>query len=84
MFRLPPRDAERIVTRMRRRLRIVTLTATDYREAITVAVDRGVTGGEFYDALHAQAARKAGASKIATLNYDDFKRVWAPSQLIVP
>jgi predicted nucleic acid-binding protein len=84
MFRLAPRDAERIVTRLRRRLKVAALSVKDYREAITMAVDRGLTGPVFYDVLHAQAARKAGAQRIATLNTADFRRIWTPSQIIEP
>ncbi len=69
---------------MRRRLRVVALSATDYREAVSFAVDRGVTGPTFYDGLHVMAARKARADRIATLNTRHFAQLWPASQLIEP
>ena len=36
----------------------------------------GLSGGVVYDALIAQAAKKAGADRLLTLNETDFRRVW--------
>ena len=36
----------------------------------------GLSGGVVYDALVAQAARKAQVDRLLTLNEADFRRVW--------
>jgi len=84
MFRMTPEDAARITNRFSTRLKIVGLDARDYEDAIAWAKDRGVVGETVYDALHAFAAQKAGAARLATLNTKHFALVWPARQLIHP
>jgi predicted nucleic acid-binding protein len=54
------------------RIGITLLAETDLLKAYEEATDRGIRGGAIYDYLHLAAARKAGASRIYTLNTVDF------------
>lgn len=54
------------------RVRLVTLGATDVLKAYKESTARGIRGGAIYDYLHMVAARKAGATRIYTLNLGDF------------
>jgi predicted nucleic acid-binding protein len=47
------------------------------------APSRGISGGVFYDAIHAETARKMGCSKIYTLNESHFRHV-APDLEVTP
>lgn len=65
------------------RLRIGVLGEEELLELIRLAPSRGITGGPFYDAMHAQTARKMGCSKIHTLNESHFRH-GAPDLEIAP
>ena len=84
MFRMTPREATLIIIRLRNRLRIVPLSGADYYKVLATAVGKHVLNGNVYDVLHAQAARRIGARRIATLNTKHFRQFWPPSQLIDP
>ena len=56
-------------------IRIVTLDAADYVAVLDGMAKSGLSGGIIYDMLIAQAARKAKADRIMTLNEADFARV---------
>jgi predicted nucleic acid-binding protein len=44
---------------------------------------RGITGGLFYDAIHAEVAKKMRCTVIRTLNASHFRHV-APDLQVVP
>ena len=56
-------------------LEVVPLSAGDYARVIKQLAEHGIVGGATYDALIVQAAVKAGADQILTLNERDFRRV---------
>lgn len=56
-------------------LKVIPLSAADYRAAICELAKLGITGGATYDALIVRAAVKARADQILTLNPVDFVRV---------
>ena len=60
-----------------KRLSIVELTVQDYREAMRRVTERGLVSGAIYDALHLQAALKAGCRSLATYNLNHFQQLGA-------
>lgn len=59
---------------------VAALSARDYQDAIHGCATQGWIGGRIYDALHAQAARKAGCDQIYTFNVRHFRQLapeWA-------
>ena len=60
-----------------KRLSIVELTAQDYREALRRVTERGLVSGAIYDALHLQAALRAGCRSLATYNLNHFQQLGA-------
>ena len=56
-------------------LEIISLSHDDYFAAIKRLSDLGIAGGATYDALILQAALRANADQIVTLNEKDFRRV---------
>src|SRR5690606_31853082 len=65
---LSPPEARWFVRRYASLVRVVSLSSTDYLDLIDTAVARRLEGGMIYDMIHAQAARKAQARQIATIN----------------
>ncbi len=64
-------------------IRIVPLEAADYTEVIDGMAKAGFSGGIIYDMLIVQAARKAKAERIITLNEADFVRLCQGGSLAV-
>lgn len=64
-------------------LEIVALDARDYSAAIQRMADVGEIGGAMFDMLIVQAARKAKAESILTLNEGDFNRLCRDMSLTV-
>jgi predicted nucleic acid-binding protein len=62
---------------------IVALSPREYQAAVARLADNGIPGGVIYDALLAFAAEKAEATRLLTLNCDDFRRAWPPIARIV-
>lgn len=60
------------------------LTTEDYRRALATAAERGLTGGAIYDALHAMAAERAEADRIASGDRRSFPHLWPAAKLINP
>ena len=83
-FGVPHSDARSIVTTFRQRIRVVPLLLDDYIHLFERAEELGVHGPQVYDLLHAEAARKAGAEKIATINARHFRSIWPPEHLVDP
>ena len=72
-FRLSAADAATILRQqVAPRLSITTLDEADLLKAYEESTRRGIRGGAIYDYLHLAAARKAGASRLYTLNTMDF------------
>lgn len=54
---------------------IEELGMADYSSLLRGLASDGLAGGQVYDAVHLQAARKAKCSKIYTFNVSDFRRI---------
>jgi predicted nucleic acid-binding protein len=74
-LRLSPLDAARVVAHTARRFKTISLTASEYVEAVEGLARLGHSGGIIYDALLMACARKAKASRIYTLNAKHFRLV---------
>ena len=77
--RLSPADVGHLLERnLRRRVRLVALTASEQFDTVQRLADWGVAGGAVYDALIARCAQKAEVDRLLTLNPSDFRRAWPP------
>jgi predicted nucleic acid-binding protein len=74
-LKIHPRDASRMILDCAAKLEVVGMEPSEVLELIQAAPARGICGGSFYDAIHAQAARKAGCGTIHTLNEGHFRHV---------
>jgi predicted nucleic acid-binding protein len=63
--------------------KIISLTASDYKDIVREMSELGMTGGNIYDALIAKAAKKAKVERLLTFNYDDFIRVWPDGESLI-
>ena len=54
-------------------VQLVSLSGREVMAALEGADARGVRGGAVYDLLHLTAARKAGATRLLTLDQRDFQ-----------
>ena len=82
-LRINPHDAAAMVLDCSTRLKIGQLEPSETLKLIKSAPANGVSGGSFYDAIHAETARKMGCSKIHTLNEGHFRHV-APDLEVAP
>ena len=57
---------------------IVELLSADYEAAMRRCANAVLVSGVIYDALHLQAAIKAGAGRLYTANIKDFARLMTP------
>lgn len=73
--RISPELAQRLIIDNLEQFEVISLTFDDYQAVITRMVNLNFTGGSIYDALIAQAALKARADLILTLNPDHFTRL---------
>ncbi len=74
-LRINPHDAARMVNDCAGRLVVAEIKTSDLLKLLSAAPARGITGGLFYDAIHAESARRAGCSVIRTLNKSHFSHV---------
>lgn len=74
-IRMSPRDAAKIVSHIRHRFTLITLTPTEYVNSIEGLARLGHSGGMVYDALLLACARKSKAKEIYTLNVRHFRSV---------
>ena len=75
-LRLPPKAAARLVEGvLLARLEEAVLSRADYARVVKTMAQRNLSGPIIYDALHAEGARKAGASVVHTYNSEHFKKV---------
>ena len=68
-------DASRMVGDLAHALQVHALVAKRYVELIRDAPAKGISGGSFFDAIHAQAARETKCAEIHTLNVRHFQHV---------
>lgn len=73
--RISPREAQTLLARCLQYLEAVPLETADYRAAIAQMAILNLPGGGIFDALIAQAALKAEADRILTLNPNHFSRL---------
>jgi len=81
-LKINPHDAAQMVTDLASALHVHALEAQPYVQLIEAAPSRGIRGGSFFDALHAQAARETKCTEIHTLNVRHFKHV-APDMKVL-
>jgi hypothetical protein len=82
-LKINPHDADEMVLNCASKLQTGSLSESELIALIENEPSRGITGGSFYDAIHAETARKMGCSKIHTLNENHFRHV-APDLEIAP
>jgi predicted nucleic acid-binding protein len=73
--RISPEVAQRLITENLERFEVIPLTTEDYQMVLAQMVSLNLTGGGIYDALIAQAAVKAEANILLTLNPNHFTRL---------
>jgi len=74
-LRINPHDAAKMVLDCANRLKVFSLDPLEILTLIESAPKKGISGGSFYDALHAETARKSGCGVIHTLNISHFRHV---------
>ena len=79
--RISPAEAWQILERnVVERFEMEPLNRDDYVKIVKESALVGWIGGRIYDAIHVQAARKAGCKRIYTFNVHDFRQL-APDLL---
>ncbi len=73
--RISPELAQRLISENLERFEVIPLTTEDYQMVLAQMVNLNLTGGGIYDALIAQAAVKAEANTLLTLNPNHFTRL---------
>ena len=74
--RLLPKDAQFLIKEnIEKSAKIISLSASDYTHIVDTCAELQLSGGVIYDAIIFYASLKAKASKVVTLNQNDFKRV---------
>ena len=81
-LRIKAHDASQMVLDCAAKLQVADLGARSLAQLLSSAPSRGVTGGLFYDAIHAEVARRQGCTVIRTLSISHFRHV-APDLEIV-
>lgn len=72
--KLTPHEANRIIEHsILSNFRLIPLNSKDYRDALKITAESGLSSGAIYDALHLCGARKAGCEKLYTLNLRHFR-----------
>jgi predicted nucleic acid-binding protein len=82
-LRINPHDAADMIHGCAKSLRVEELESNEMRILIEYAPGRGICGGSFFDAIHAQVARKLGCKVIVTLNSSHFRHVAPDLQIEV-
>jgi len=81
-LKISSQDAAQMVGDLAATLDVHGLTVQHYVTLIQSAPLKGIRGGSFFDALHAQAARQTHCAEIHTLNVRHFQHV-APDLTVV-
>lgn len=74
-LKINPHDAAAMVADTARKLQLESLDGDEVLDLLLKAPAKGISGGSFYDSLHAECARKLGCSAICTLNVGHFRHV---------
>lgn len=74
-LQMRPTHAAQMVGDLARALEVRALGARPYLQLIADAPMKGISGGSFFDAIHAQVARETKCVEIYTLNLRHFKHV---------
>jgi predicted nucleic acid-binding protein len=80
-LKIDAHDAARMVADLAKALHVHTLAVKPYVQLIEDAPAKGIRGGSFFDAIHAQAARETKCREIHTLNVRHFEHV-APDLMV--
>ena len=65
-----------------KRISVVELNTQDYAKALKAVSHKGLTSGIIYDALHLEAAKKTGCSRIYSYNIGHFQAL-SPEDLLI-
>lgn len=76
-----PHEAAQMVADCAARLEVGVLPAKRMAALIASAPARGITGGSFFDAIHAETARQMKCAVVHTLNPSHFRHV-APDLVV--
>lgn len=77
-LKIDPKDAANaIITDLGNIITTIDLPRTDYAAAVQRCADFNLISGIIYDALHLQAAVKAGVDVLYTANLRDFRRLYS-------
>lgn len=79
-LRLPPETARATLEQVAGQVQIVPLNDSDYHAALRRCAEQQLPGSVVFDALVAQAALKADAGALVTLNPKDFRQLGAGVQ----
>lgn len=83
-LRINPHDAAEMVVACASTLSVQTIDNKEVLDLVAHAPNKGICGGSFFDALHAQVARKMGCRTISTLNPSHFRHVAPDLQIESP
>lgn len=78
----PENAALALLDNLSKLIKIIDLDEQDYNAAIRRCEQLALTGAVIYDALHYQAALKAGATILYTDNLKDFERLQLPEETL--
>lgn len=79
-----PEALHLIEANFHRRLKIVSLTQSDYHKALRLVAGLGRISGQVYDALHLLAARKEGCERLYTYNHRHFQGLDSSIKIVSP
>jgi predicted nucleic acid-binding protein len=74
-LKIRPHDAALMVADLAKQIKVESLDGPAVVDLLLEAPSKGISGGSFYDALHAACAKKLGCSTICTLNVSHFRHV---------
>jgi len=74
-LKIRPQDAAQMIGDLAGELQVHALLVQHYLALIQSAPTKGIRGGSFFDAVHAQTARETHCSEIHTLNVRHFQHV---------
>ncbi len=66
------------------RVKVISLTLSDYRKALKLVADLGRISGQIYDALHVIAAKKESCIRLYTYNNRHFQGLDASIEFVRP
>jgi predicted nucleic acid-binding protein len=84
---ISPADAWRMLQEnVVSRAKMITLSSNDYTTLLEELSQRGISGGQVYDAIIAKAAELAQVDQLVILNESHFQKVWpgGASRIVTP